>query len=45
VDFEAFGSEIQRDARFDAAAIQRWRRFVAGEGLSTSPPTAPAAAS
>jgi hypothetical protein len=45
VDFEAFGSEIQRDERFDAAAIQRWRRFVAGEGLSTSPPTAPAAAS
>ena len=36
-DFEAFGNEMLRNHRFDAAAIERWRRFVAGEGTSTPP--------
>jgi hypothetical protein len=39
-DFEAFGSEVLRGAAYDPSAIERWRRFVAGEGLSV-PGTAP----
>jgi len=36
-DFEAFGNEVIRKDQFDAAAIERWRRFVAGEGMPTPP--------
>jgi hypothetical protein len=35
-DFEAFGNAMLQNHRFDASAIERWRRFVAGEGLPTS---------
>ena len=44
-DFEAFGNAMLQNHRFDASAIERWRRFVAGEGLPASrapPPGAPA---
>ena len=37
-DFEAFADKLIRDNRFDAAAIDRWRRFVGGEDLSIQPP-------
>lgn len=37
-DFQAFGDELIRTDRFDRAADQRWRSFVAGE--ATRPPTA-----
>lgn len=33
VDFSKFVDEIIRNDSFDAAAIGRWRQFVAGEGL------------
>jgi hypothetical protein len=33
-DFEAFGDEIIRTNRMDAAAIGRWHGFVGGEGLA-----------
>jgi len=36
-DFEAFGDELIRNNRFDAAAVDRWQRFVAGDGLSVQP--------
>lgn len=35
-DFEAFGNEILEGKPYDRSAIERWRRFVAGEGLPTS---------
>ena len=31
-DFQAFGDDMIANDRFDAAADERWRRFVAGEG-------------
>jgi hypothetical protein len=41
-DFEAFGDEVLRSPPYDAAAIERWRRFVAGEELPAArPPPAP----
>jgi hypothetical protein len=36
-DFEAFVGDILRSKRFDTAAMERWRRFVAGHGLPASP--------
>ena len=36
-DFEAFCNEMIRTNRFDAVAVDRWRRFVAGEGMSPAP--------
>lgn len=33
-DFEAFGDELIRNNRFDAAAVKRWHSFVAGENMS-----------
>ncbi len=36
-DFEAFGEELQRNNRFDPAGVERWRRFVAGDGMSSPP--------
>lgn len=39
-DFEVLCDGMIRDDRFDAAAVERWRGFVAGEGL---PPTRDAA--
>jgi hypothetical protein len=35
-DFEAFGDDMIRTNRFDAAAVDRWRRFVAGEGMPST---------
>jgi len=32
-DYEAFCNEIIRNNRFDSAAVNRWRNFVAGEGM------------
>ncbi|HLU07863.1 MAG TPA: hypothetical protein VKZ91_14995 [Woeseiaceae bacterium] len=37
-DFEAFAGRLIEDKRFDAAAVDRWHRFVNGEGLSIHPP-------
>ncbi len=36
VDFEAFGDGLLRRPPYDPAAIERWRGFVAGEGLPPS---------
>jgi hypothetical protein len=36
-DFEVFVNEVLKNRRFDAAAIERWRRFVAGEDMSRPP--------
>lgn len=33
-DFDAFGTELMRNDRLDASAVERWRRFVAGEDMS-----------
>jgi hypothetical protein len=33
-DFEAFGDDVIRNDRFDPAAGERWRLFVAGEGMT-----------
>ena len=33
-DFEEFGQEVMRNHPMDPAVVERWRRFVAGEGLS-----------
>jgi hypothetical protein len=40
-DFEAFGEEMIRSKRFDAAAVERWRAFVAGENQGNPPEAAP----
>lgn len=32
-DFEKLGTQMIRDNRFDARAVESWRRFVAGEGM------------
>ena len=37
-DFQAFGDELIRNNRCDAAAVKRWEAFVAGEGMN-DPPT------
>jgi hypothetical protein len=42
-DFEAFGEQVLRGKPYDPAAIERWHRFVAGEGLP--PPRMPVPAS
>lgn len=44
-DFEAFVAKMMQGGPADPAAIERWRGFVAGEGLpaSTSRPERPAA--
>jgi hypothetical protein len=34
-DFEAFANGIMRGGPYDPSAIERWHRFVAGEGLPT----------
>jgi hypothetical protein len=36
-DFEACGDDMIRTNRFDAAAVDRWRGFVAGEGMPSTP--------
>jgi hypothetical protein len=36
-DFEAFAEDLIRDDRFDKAAVDRWRAFVAGEGFPGRP--------
>ena len=36
-DFEEFANAIMRGAPYDPPAIERWRRFVAGDGLPPSP--------
>jgi hypothetical protein len=36
-DFEAFAEVLIRDDRFDKAAVDRWRSFVAGEGFPDRP--------
>ena len=33
-DFQAFGDDLIRNDRFDVAADERWRSFVAGEGTT-----------
>lgn len=33
-DFEALADDMIRNDSFDAAAVERWRRFVAGDGLT-----------
>jgi hypothetical protein len=35
-DFEEFANEIIRGAPYDPPAVERWHRFVAGEGLPPS---------
>ena len=36
-DFEAFAEDLIRDERFDKAAVERWRAFVAGDGFPGRP--------
>lgn len=40
-DFQELGDEMIRNDRFDAAAVDRWRQFVAGEDLPVPPPRFP----
>jgi hypothetical protein len=37
-DFQALGDDLIRNDRFDKAAAERWRQFVAGEVLENSVP-------
>lgn len=37
VDFSEFVDALIRDDRYDAAAVGRWRQFVAGDSLQKSP--------
>lgn len=43
-DFEAFLNEMLQDDPMDVAAIERWRRFVAGDDLPVSSVKPPATA-
>ena len=36
-DFQAFGDDLIENDRFDRAADERWKRFVAGESLESMP--------
>ena len=36
-DFQAFGDDLIENDRFDQAADERWKRFVAGESLESMP--------